>query len=318
MVLVHLFFMIIITGSVAYDYIMEFPGKFGDHILPDSTHNINLSFIVNKFAKRRGGTAGNVSYSLGLLNTPHILYSYVGKDFYEYKKAFESYGIDTSYLRIDSSTYTATGFAMTDLSENQIWGFFYGAMDKNPHLKLSKIAKKDDLVLIGPQGAKGSLSFVRQCKQLKIPYMFDPGFILTQVSNKDLEMGLKNAAYIIGNEYEEKLMKDRIKKFDEIIKTKIFIKTIGPKGAIIKTPKEEIAISPIKLKKVAETTGAGDAFRAGFIAGLSRGFNLKTCGQMGALAGSYAVGHYGTQEHTYTKKEFQDKYRQNYKDLLKL
>src|SRR5437870_886335 len=111
--------MIIVTGSIAYDYIMDFPGAFSDHILPDQIHNINISFIVNTFAKRRGGTAGNVSYSLGLLKTPHTLFSYAGKDCEEYKKAFKKFGIDTRYIKVDRKMYTASGFAMTDKNNNQ-------------------------------------------------------------------------------------------------------------------------------------------------------------------------------------------------------
>jgi len=207
--------MLIITGSLAYDYIMEFPGSFSDHILPEHTHNINLSFIVNKFAKRRGGTAGNVSYTLGLLKSPHLLFSYAGKDFEEYKQDFVKLGIDVSGVIIDHDDHTATGFAMTDNDQNQIWGFYYGASARNKSLQLAKVAKKDDLVLIGPQGAEGSLALINQCISLEIPYMFDPGFILTQVNAVDLEHGLTHAEYIIGNEYEINLMHERVKDFQQ-------------------------------------------------------------------------------------------------------
>src|SRR5664279_4405817 len=155
--------MLIITGSIAYDYIMGFPGSFSDHILPEHTHNINLSFIVNTFAKRRGGTAGNVSYTLGLLATPHLLFSYAGNDFDDYKKAFEKLDINLKGVAIDREDHTATGFAMADKKQNQIWGFYYGAAARNTELKLNKVAKKSDLVLIGPQGAEGSLSLITQC-----------------------------------------------------------------------------------------------------------------------------------------------------------
>lgn len=205
--------MLIVTGTLAYDYIMEFPGEFGDHILPEHVRQINLSFIVNKYAKRRGGTAGNASYTLGLLKTPHILYSYVGHDFSDYLKAFRKLKIDTSRIMIDKDEHTATGFAMTDKANNQIWAYYYGASDKIPMLQIKKVAGPEDLVLIGPQGAKGSLSFVRQCIKLNIPYIFDPGFILTQVSNDDLTAGVKNAQIVIGNEYEMKLISQRVRNY---------------------------------------------------------------------------------------------------------
>lgn len=310
--------MIIITGTVAYDYIMEFPGKFGDHILPHQIHNINLSFIVDKFAKRRGGTAGNVSYTLGLLSTPHILFTLAGKDFETYKKDFDLIGIDTSKVMIDKNNYTATGFAMTDKNNNQIWGYFYGAAEGIPGLKISKVAKKDDLVLIGPQGARGSMSMIKQCIDLGISYMFDPGFILTQVTDSDLRTGLSHASYVIGNDYEMTLIKKRIKDWLHIKTNKIAITTLGEKGALIETSKNKIRIAPIPCKKVIATTGAGDAWRAGFLAGFARKYDLKQCAQLGAVASSYVLGHYGTQEHAFTKKEFQERYRQIYGSLIKL
>lgn len=297
---------------------MGFPGQFGDHILPDQTYSINLSFIVQQFERRRGGTAGNVSYTLGLLATPHKLLCFVGKDIDPYKKDFKKLGIDTKGLFVDKATYTATGFDMTDKKENQIWGYFYGAMEKNHTIKLTKYATKNDFVLIGPQGAKNSISFVKQCIAAGIPYMFDPGFILTEVQNDDLLLGLTHATYIIGNEYEMKLITERISSWENIAKTKIVITTLGEKGALIVSPERTYTIPPVKVNNVVETTGAGDAWRGGFLAGLIRGLDLKTCGQMGAVAGAYAVEHYGTQEHMYTPAEFAKRYRQAYGSLLKL
>ena len=310
--------MIIITGSIAYDYIMGFPGKFGDHILPEQTHNINLSFIVNKFEKHRGGTGGNVSYTLGLLTTPHILFSYAGKDFDEYKKDFEKIGIDTTHIVIDAKNYTATGFAMTDTANNQIWGYFYGAATNNDRLQLSLVAKNGDLVYIGPQGAKASMSFVTQCITQKISYMFDPGFILTEISDVDLTTALQHAAYITFNEYEEELVKKRLPSWRKILEDKVVITTLGERGARIYTTKQMYIISPVVAKKVNSTTGAGDAWRGGFLAGLAKGYDLQTCGNMGAVAAVFAIGHYGTQEHTYSLKAFVACYKKTYHTPLAL
>ncbi|CAN5141004.1 carbohydrate kinase family protein [soil metagenome] len=310
--------MIVVTGSLAYDYIMEFPGSFGDHILPEQTHNVNLSFIVDKFAKRRGGTAGNTSYTLGLLKTPHILFSYVGNDFNDYKKDFKRLNIDTSYIHVIKDEHTSTGFAMTDRSQNQIWGYYYGAGIHNLNLKLATIKDPIDLVLIGPQGAEGSMSFIKECIELKIRYMFDPGFILTQVNDKDLTLGIAHADIIIGNDYEINLIKSRVKDFQKLTKEKIVITTLGEKGALIEDKGQILSINPVKIDTVVSTTGAGDAWRGGFLAGLTRNFDLHTCGQMGAVAGSFAVTKFGTQEHKYSVKEFERVYRQTYKSLLKL
>lgn len=309
--------MLIITGTLAYDYIMDYPQKFSDHILPDKLHKINLSFIVNTFEKRRGGTAGNASYTLGLLKTPHILFSVAGKDFLEYKKAFVKLGIDMSCVLMDKTSYTSTGFAMTDKTDNQIWGYFYGASEKIADLKLKTVAVKKDLVLIGPSGAKASMNFVNQCVELNIPYLFDPGFILTQVSDNDLRYGIKNAQYIIGNDYEMDVIKKRTQFTEVFYKTKITITTLGEKGALIQEKGQTMKIKAATPQKVIDPTGAGDAWRAGFLSGLGKGFDLKTCGQMGSVAASFAVECYGTQEHKFTLKEFENRYRQTFHTLLK-
>ena len=206
---------------------MEFPGKFGDHILPEKIHDVNLSFIVNTFAKRRGGTAGNASYPLGLTKTPHVLYSFAGNDFLEYKKAFDKIGINTKFIKIDKTQHTATGFAMTDKGHNQIWGYYYGASANIPKLPLKKVAKKGDLVLIGPQGASGSMHFVKECVLLGVDYLFDPGFILTQVTDKDLLFGVLHAKYVIGNEYEMELIAKRVKNWSSL-KTLSIFKNLTP------------------------------------------------------------------------------------------
>ena len=310
--------MLIVTGSIAYDYIMEFPGKFDDHILPEHLHNINISFIVNKFAKKRGGTAGNLSYSLSLLKTKNLLFSYAGLDFNDYINQLKKLGIILKGVKIDKSTYTATGFAMTDKNQNQIWGFYYGASEKNINLKLKDIVKKNDLVIVGPAGAAASMNIVRQCIILHAPYMFDPGFILTQIDNKELLIGLESATYIIGNEYEINLMKSRIKNWDKITKNKITITTLGENGTIIKDKNTIYKIPIVPVKKVLSTTGAGDAWRAGFLAGIERNLKLQICGQLGSVAASFAVEKFGTQEHIYTKSEFEKRYRQTFKKIIKL
>lgn len=310
--------MIIVTGSIAYDYIMTFPGSFGDHILPEQIHNVNLSFIVSNFARHRGGTAGNVSYTMNLLHTPHILYSYAGKDFDAYKNELKKLGIVTNGIKIDKTNNTATGFAMTDKSNNQIWGYYYGASLKNSELILKKVVKKNDLVLVGPQGAKASIGLIKQCISLNISYMFDPGFILTEVNNEELELGVKHAKFIVGNEYETNLIKNRLGEWGTLAKGKIVITTLGEKGVLIKSAKQAFNIKAAKAKSVSSTTGAGDAWRGGFLAGLAKGFDLKISGQMGCVAASFAVEHFGTQEHFYTKSEFKNRYRQNYGSLLKL
>lgn len=313
--------MLIITGTIAYDFIMDFPGKFADHIDKDKIHQLNLSFIVQNFAKRRGGTAGNTSYSLGLLGVRHILFSVAGSDFEEYGKKFNQLGIDTSQVQIFADEHSSTGFAMTDASDNQIWGYFYGASEHIKELRIKNLELRNqerDLVLIGPSGAEGSMSFVRQCVEQNLDFMFDPGFILTQIKDDQLKLGVEHAKYLIGNDYEINLIRKRIKDADNLFKKKIVITTLGEKGAVIEDNGNLIPIDSVKISKAVDPTGAGDAWRAGFLTGLEKGFDLKICGQMGSVAAAYAVEHYGTQEHSYTKEEFVSRYRQNFPDLLEL
>ena len=310
--------MLIITGTVAHDYIMNFPGMFSDHILADQVHNINLSFIVNSFARRRGGTAGNVSYGLGLLGTEHLLFTAAGKDFGEYKRAFNRLGIETKHILIDKENYTSTGFAVTDKSDNQIWGYFYGASDRIPQLELSTVAKKGDLVLIGPSGAAGSMSFVRQCISSGLEYMFYPGFILTQVSNDDLLLGVAHASYIVGNDYEINLIESRVKDFRDIVRRKVLVTTFGQKGSLIEQDGKKISIEVVKANDVVDPTGAGDAWRAGFLAGIVRNYDLETCGKLGSVIAAHAVSCYGTQEYKFTKQQFTKRYRDEYNGKISI
>jgi adenosine kinase len=310
--------MLIVTGTIAYDYIMDFPGKFGDHILPDKIHNINLSFPVNKFAKRRGGTAGNVSYTLNLLKSHHVLFSAAGKDFDEYKKHLNKIGIDTRNILIDKSQYTSTGFAMTDKKDNQIWGYFFGASERLSQLKLKKVAGKNDLVLVGPSGKDGTVSFIKQSVGQKLKYMFDLGFTVIVINKNDLSYGVSNAEFVIGNDYEIALAKKKLGEQKKILKEKIVITTLGEKGSIIENKGEKINIKVARPKKLVDPTGAGDAWRAGFLAGVEKGFDVRICGQMGSVASSFAVEKYGTQEHKFTIGDFKERYRQTYKSLLDL
>ena len=177
---------------------------------------------------------------------------------------------------------------------------------------------RKNLVLIGPSGSKGSMSLVKQCVDLKIPYMFDPGFILTQVNDRDLEFGVSRCSYLIGNEYEINLIKKRIKKWRGLFKNKSIITTLGDKGSVIESKGLVYKIKSAKPKKVVDPTGAGDAYRAGFLAGLEKGFDIKTCGQMGSVASSYAVEEYGTQEHKFTKAQFAKRYKDTYNDKIEI
>ena len=300
--------MIIITGSLAYDYIMDFPGKFGEHILPEQIHKLNISFNLENFEKRRGGTAGNVSYSLGLLKIPHVLFSVAGKGFSEYRKKFQQMGINLQHVLVDPTKKISTGFAMTDQDNNQIWGFYYGAAENIKSLNIASIAKPADLILAGPAGAEGTMHIVKQAIDAQIPYMFDPGMVLSKISDEDLLIGIAHARYIIGNDYEITLMQQRVKNWNDYFSEKVVITTLGDKGAVIQEKGQTYTIPAVANKGVVDPTGAGDAWRAGFLAGIEKNLDLETSGKLGATVSSFVVEKYGTQEHHFNTATFLKRY----------
>ncbi len=308
--------MITITGSLAFDHIMDFPGKFSDHIMPDKIHQINLSFLVNTLKKQNGGTAGNIAYNLALLGSPVKVVGAVGSDFSDYKKFLEEAGVDVSGIKtVDDSTSSA--FIMTDSSDNQITGFYPGAMSENSFLSIEGMP---DLVVISPNDPIAMVNFTSQCQKQNIAYMLDPGMQLPALDVEQLKIMVNGAIILIGNDYEIALLKERLTLSDSNLSSqvKILITTLGEKGSVIQSGSETIQIAPAKPAEVVDPTGAGDAYRAGFLAGLIKGKNLKTCGQMGAVAACFAIEKYGTTSHKFSVQEFSDRYKDNFGEELKL
>lgn len=333
--------MIVVTGSLAFDFIMNFPGKFSDHILAEKIHTINLSFLVKNLRRERGGCAANIAYNLALLGEKPAILGVLGHDGVEYKKWLAAQGIDVSLLRIYRAKGTSSAFIMTDSADNQITGFYPGAMDASAELRISKLSNCEfiDLVIIAPNAPKTMINFAKECQELKIPYLFDPGMQLPYLSKKDLIIGIQGAKIIIGNDYEMSLIKSRLEntlgsgkqavktsrgwpdglpRGGGIKKDQIWITTLGANGSIIEHEGKKIRIRPAKPKNVSDPTGAGDAYRAGFIYGYIRGYDLKTAGQLGSLTAVYTVEKYGTTTHRFTKKTFEKRYRVNYNETILL
>ena len=320
--------MIIVTGSLGFDYIMDFPGRFSDRIMPDKIHAISLSFLVDDLKKQWGGTAGNISYSLGLLGIKPLLLATAGNDFAPYKKYLEQHGVDTSQVKEFKNIATGSYFVITDKADNQIGAFYTGAMRHATKVSLKdclfgKKGKKtvffEDFVVIAANDPTAMRNYVDECIALNIPFMYDPAFQIDTFTGDDLKKAVTHAQILIGNDYEIELIAKKlgISKNKLLTMTPIVITTLGEKGATIEcqvtNDKFQIfKIKPAKAKKVVDPTGAGDWFRSGFLAGYLRGLDLQTCGQMGALAAVYTVEAYGTTTHTFTKKEFIKRYRENY------
>ncbi|MBI2020415.1 carbohydrate kinase family protein [Candidatus Daviesbacteria bacterium] len=306
--------MILVTGSLAFDHIMDFPGKFADHILPDKIHQINLSFLVNNLSKQKGGNAGNIAYTLALFGCPVAIVGSVGGDFSEYANFLQDAGVDVSKIKIIEGDSTSSAFIMTDLADNQITAFYPGAMNEASSLSLSGV--QSDLVVISPNDPNAMVNFVKQCQISHTPYMFDPGMQLPVLSDEQLLQEISAAEILVGNDYEMELIKQRIKDQTLLKKIKILITTLGEKGSLIQTKEQTIQVNPAKPDQVLDPTGAGDAYRAGFLAGYIKNLDLKTCGQMGSVAACYAIEKYGTTNHKFSILEFCQRYKENFGEEL--
>lgn len=309
---------IIITGSLAFDLIMDFPGKFGDHIDPNKLHILNISFLVDNLKKERGGNSGNIAYTLSLLGTKSSILSNAGDDFEPYSKFLKENQVGTEDINIISGESTATAIIMTDKSDNQISAFYPGAMKQNTNLSLKTLKRKADFAVITPDLPEAMEKFVKECKELKLTYLYDPGMQLPRLSDEQLTSGVEGAEILIANDYEMGIIEKRLKINDLGLmkKVKILITTLGEKGSVVQTKDQRIEIASAKVEEVLDPTGAGDAYRSGFLAGYLRGFDLKVCGQIGSIASCYAIEKYGTTRHGFTISEFKARYKENFSEDL--
>jgi len=310
---------IVVTGSLAFDHIMTMPGKFKDHIMPDKIHAINVSFIMNSFRNEFGGTGGNMAYSLAQLETPTLLVGSAGNDFAKYSQHLTAQKlIDLKGVSEHSGMTSAQGFVMTDVDDNQIWGFFEGAMKEEVHISIKEMLDKGDFLIVGPTNPVAMMQFVRDAIAKKVPYMFDPAFNITHFSSQDLSLAIDSCEILIGNDYEIELIRRTIRVPDNEFfnADRIVVTTLGSEGSVVRKGQQEFKIEVAKVETVLDPTGAGDAYRAGFLAGYTRELDLETCAQMASVNGAYAVENNGTQNHNFTLDEFKERFKDNYgKDL---
>lgn len=308
---------IVLTGSVAYDYLMSFPGYFKDHILPESLEKISLSFLVDSMIRHRGGVAPNIAYTLSLLGEKPLLMATVGKDFEEYRAWLECHGIDTSFVKVIADKYTASFFANTDLSNAQICSFYTGAMANAGELSLYDMDReRADLVVISANDPDAMSKYVRECRELGIPYLYDPSQQVVRIDGATLREGVEGAYSLFVNEYEYQLLQKHTGlKHEEMAEHIAFlVVTCGENGALVFAGGKEYHIPVVKPTTIVDPTGVGDAFRGGFLRGYRLGFDWQTCGQMGSLAATYCLEQPGTQNHSYTPAEFVRRYREHFND----
>jgi adenosine kinase len=312
---------IVLTGSVAYDYLMVFPGYFRDYILLDKLESISLSFLVESMVKLRGGIATNIAYTMALLGEHPRLVATVGEDFQEYRQWLESKGVDTSWAKVIPGEYTASFFANTDRSNAQISSFYPGAMAHAAKLSLRVLkGKKPDLVVISPNDPQAMKQYVVECQELGYPYLYDPSQQIVRFSSEELRLGIQESLALFVNDYEFALIqKITGMSLGDILQCMQFmVVTQGEKGAVIYCEKEEINIPVVVPERIVDPTGVGDAFRAGFLTGYAHKLDLETCGHMGALSATYCLEQRGPQGHSFAPAEFVARYRRLYDDHDKL
>lgn len=308
---------ILISGSLAFDRIMDFPGRFSDHILPDKIHILNVSFVVNGVKEQFGGTAGNIAYGLSLLGErPHILAT-AGTDFGSYEQWLKTLGLPLDGIRRIPNEFTAGAYITTDQSDNQITGFNPGAM-KHPSLyDTDQVNPADTIAITAPGNVEDMVGYARAYRERSIRYIFDPGQQLPVLSSENQTEAISGAWMLISNDYElEMIMRTTgLDKHELLQRTEVIITTLGDRGATVSTKTDQTHIPASRATKVSDPTGAGDAFRSGLIKGITLGKSLEDAARMGAVSASFSVECQGTQCHRFTQEEFWARYEANYGPL---
>lgn len=308
---------IYVSGSIAYDRIMDFPGRFSEHILPDKIHVLNVCFTVNGLVEKYGGTAGNIAYTLTLLHEKPLIIAAVGKDYENYFKWLRQHNISTKGIKIIKSELTASAYITTDKADNQITGFNPGAMKYPTKYNFNHKSIKNSIAIISPGNLNDMIRYANIFKQKAVKYICDPGQSLTQWQRDELIDWIKGSFLLIANDYELELIMriSRLGRNGLLSLTKTIITTLGENGSIISTPEGDIKVPPAKVLAIADPTGAGDAYRAGLLKGLVQGKDILTSAKMGAVSATYAIENYGTQEHFFTYEDFLQRYRSNFGEI---
>lgn len=305
---------VIVTGSIAFDYLMSFPGRFTDHLLMERVGKVSLSFLVDEMRRVRGGCAANIAYNLALLGERPLMMATAGQDFENYRAWLEAQGVDTSLTRTIPEVFTASFFVNTDLEQNQIATFYSGAMAYARELSFYNLTLPVDLASISPNDPEAMDKYAVECKALGIPYIYDPGQQVVRVGADSLRLGLEGADILIVNDYEFELLKERTGLSAEQIRAAVnraVIITRGADGSEIWAD-ERFTVPVVPPRQIADPTGVGDAYRAGLIKGLALGLPWDVCGRIGALAATYTLECVEPQSQHYTLPEFVARYAEHF------
>ena len=307
---------IVVTGSIAFDYLMSFPGKFTEHFLPEHIERVSLSFLVDTMDKRRGGCAPNIAYTLALLGEKPQLMATAGEDFGEYRAWLEAAGVDTSLAKQIDGKFCASFFCSTDQNNNQIASFYTGAMAHAAELSFRTIGDPG-LVIVSPNDPEAMVQYAEECRSLGIPYIFDPGQQCARMSGVQLAAGTVGARIVICNDYEFEILKQKTELDEAAIlsRSEALIVTRGEHGSSILTNDGHWTVAAVPPTRIVDPTGVGDAFRGGLMKGLALGLPYHVSAQIGSVAATYALEHLGGQSHSYSFGEFMERYEAHFAPL---
>ena len=305
---------IFVTGSLAYDRIMDFPEKFADHILPDKIHILNVCFMVNGLKEQFGGTAGNIAFNLALLGERPLILASAGKDFDSYENWLKGHGLPLDGIRRVADEFTAGAYITTDKADNQITGFNPGAMKYSCQYSIDGASPDDTLAIVAPGNLDDMVTYSRCFKERSIPYIFDPGQSIPALATDRIIEMLTGSMLFISNDYELELVTraSSMQKADLLKLTGAVITTLAERGAVVATQDGEVQLPAVRPERVLDPTGAGDAFRAGLIKGLVAGKGLIEAAKMGAVCASFGVECQGTQCHRFSEEDFWSRHKANF------
>ncbi len=292
---------VLICGSMAYDNIMVFPGRFQEHILADQLHILNVAFLVPEMRKEFGGCAGNIAYNLRLLGGDPLIMATVGRDFATYRDLLAHQAVNEKYITEIPETFTAQAYITTDLDDNQITAFHPGAMDYSHQ---NKVPVDADITvgMVSPDGRQGMLEHAAQFAEANIPFIFDPGQGLPMFDGEELKSFIDQASWVAVNDYEGQLLQERTGWSAEQIAERVeaFIVTRGGSGSMVYTAGKQLEIPAVKPRQIVDPTGCGDAYRAGLLFGITEGMSWEDTGRLASLIGSIKIADRGTQNHEFT------------------
>jgi adenosine kinase len=307
---------IVVTGSIAFDYLMSFPGRFTEHLLPEHVHRVSLSFLVDTMDKRRGGCAPNIAYTLALLGERPLVMATAGEDFAEFRQWLEAAGVDTSLVREVAGKFCASFFCSTDRDNNQIASFYTGAMANAAELSF-RTAPACGLAIISPNDPRAMIQYAEECRTLGIPFIFDPGQQCARMSGDELGEGVRGAAIVICNDYEYEILKQKTGLGERQIleNARALVVTRGEHGSSIFANGERVDVPAVSPNRIADPTGVGDAYRGGLMKGIAIGAPYDVAARLGSVAAAYALEHLGGLSHSYTWAEFADRYERHFGPL---